>query len=112
MMSWFVSVLESYGDDAIVYTNGVEHKIKAFINPVIGERYIKKWKVMTKLGETDQSTYYYFGPPDCEIWDCENSYVICNGKEYQFVRAEAYRVEGKTSHWEAMLKIREDDYDG
>lgn len=111
-MNWFSSILEQYGDDVVVYTDGKEHHVKAFINPVIGERYMKKWKSMTKLGEVDQATYYYFGPPDCEILDCENSYVICNGKSYQFVRAEAYRVEGHASHWEAMLKIREEDYDG
>ena len=111
-MNWFTSILEQYGDNAIVYTNGKEHRIKAFVNPVIGERYMKKWKSMTGLGEVDQATYYYFGPPDCEILDCENSYLRCNGKSYQFVRAEVYRVEGKNSHWEAMLKIREEEYDG
>lgn len=111
-MSWFSKILEQYGDDAVVHTNGQEFHVKAFVNPVIGERYMKKWKAMTKLGEVDQATYYYFGPPDCEIVDCENSYVVCNGRSYQFVRAEVYRVESKPSHWEAMLRLKEEEFDG
>ncbi|MBE6948503.1 MAG: hypothetical protein E7456_01530 [Ruminococcaceae bacterium] len=111
-MNWFASVLEQYGDDAVICVNGVERNIKAFVNPVIGERYMKKWKTMTKLGESDEATYYFFGPPDCEITDCDNSWLTLNGKCYKFIRAEAYRVEGKISHWEAVLRHREEEFDG
>ena len=111
-MRFFAKILEQYGDDAVVFTNGGEHHVKAFINPVISERYLKKWKTMTKLGEVNNATYYYFGPPDCDIDDSEESYVVMRGKSYRFIRAEQYFVEGEPSHWEAMLEIKEEDYDG
>ncbi len=108
----FAAVLDRYGDDAVVYTNGENHAVKAFVNPVISERYLKKWKTMTKLGEVNNATYYYFGPPDCDIDDPENSHVTIRGKTYRFIRAEKYVVEGIPSHWEAMLEVKEEDYDG
>jgi predicted heme/steroid binding protein len=44
---------------------------------------------MTKLGEVNNSTYYYFGPPDCDIDDNGESYVTMNGVSYRFIRAES-----------------------
>jgi hypothetical protein len=108
----FKEILNRYGDDAVVHTRGGEHHVRAFINPVISERYLKKWKTMTKLGEVNNSTYYYFGPPDCDIDDNGESYVTMNGVSYRFIRAEKYVVERVPSHWEAMLEIKEEDYDG
>ena len=37
----FAAVLDRYGDDAVVYTNGENHAVKAFVNPVISESYLK-----------------------------------------------------------------------
>ena len=38
-------------------------------------------------------------------------YLIVDGKSYDFVRAEPYTVEGQVSHWEAVVKVREEDYE-
>lgn len=111
-MSCFASILAEYGDDAVVFTDGQLFNVRAFVNPIISDRYLKKWKAMTKLGEVDEATYYYFGPPDCNILDCDNSYVVCNGVTYQFIRAELFRVERVPSHWEAVLRIKEEVFNG
>jgi len=109
-LSRFEDVLKKYGQDAVVFTGGEERHVKAIVNPVISERYIKRWKTMTGLGEADNSSFYYFGPPECDIADPESSFVECGGRRYAFVRAEKYTVEGRTSHWEGMLRPWEEDY--
>ena len=110
-MSRFCDVLKRYGQEVTVFTGGCEHSVRAIVNPVISERYIKRWKIMTDLGEVDNSSFYYFGPPDLNIDDCEGSYVECGGRRYSFIRAEKYTVEGVTSHWEGMLRPWEEDFD-
>jgi len=96
----------------VLHLGNEKKATKVFIQPVINNTDFKYWSEMTDLGEANISRYYFFGPSDIEITDCENSYLLCNGKEYVFLKAEPFKVEGQVSHWEGVLKIREELFNG
>ena len=108
----FSEILKRYGDDAVLNSNGTEIAVKVFIQPVLQNRLEGTWHKMTDLGERDTSRYYYFGPADVEIKNCEETYVTCREKVYDFLKAEPFRVEGQISHWEGILEQREALFDG
>jgi hypothetical protein len=69
----------------------------------------KMFSVMTALGEADKSGYYGYFPSDAEADDAE--FVICDGVSYDVTRIEKFKIRGTVSHWEAILKKREEIYD-
>lgn len=111
-MSIFSEILMQHGENAVLRENGEEREIKVFIQPIINRAEDRTWHKMTELGEYDASRYYYFGPAEVEIGDCDGTCILYNGQEYRFLKAEAFRVEGKISHWEGVLKKKEEIYDG
>ena len=112
-MTVFSEILKKYGDAAVVsYGDGSLHNVKAFVQPVIRRTDGKEPHIMTRLGETDTSRYYYFGPPDVSLGEVRDTYVVYSETKYDVVKAEMFRINGKNSHWEAVLKRREGNYHG
>ncbi|MBQ3405394.1 MAG: hypothetical protein IJG63_08280 [Oscillospiraceae bacterium] len=99
-------ILNRYGEEALLCTGGETKTIKVFINPIITNRSDKTWSGTLPVGEVDKSRWYCFGPPDCPVDDCENSYLLKGDDSFDFVRAEMYTVEGAPDHWEAVLRVR------
>lgn len=102
----FLDILNSYGEEAIVFRGDNNFSVKIFVQPVMS-RHSDNEKTFTRLGEADRAKYYYFGPPDVEICADEDMYVTCGEVSYDFVKAECYKVLGRASHWEAVLRLRE-----
>lgn len=110
-MTVFSEIVEKYGDPAVLYEAAGEKEIKTFIQPIL-TGHDKPWLRMTNLGEADTSRYWYFGPADAEITDTKGTYISCLGRTFDFIKAEPFRIQGVVSHWEGILKIREETYDG
>jgi len=102
-------ILKRYGEDALLHSGGRVIPLKVFINPIITNRSDKTWSDTLSIGEVDKSRWYCFGPADCPVENCEDSYLIRGGDRFDFVRAEMYRVEGVPDHWEAVLRVRNRD---
>ncbi len=108
----FSEILKKYGDLAVLSLNGNEVEAKVFIQPVIHNRLERDWHKMTGLGNEDISRFYYFGPAEVAIEDVENSYITCAGKTFDFLKAEPFRAEREVSHWEGLLRVRGEVFDG
>ena len=108
----FSEILKQYGDEATLHLSGTDMAAKVFIQPILSNRLDRRWREMTNLGERDTSRFYYFGPADAEIADYTAAVVTCGNKTYRFLKAEPFRVEGKVSHWEGILELREALFDG
>ena len=109
-MTVFTKLLYKYGAPVVIHSDTGENHTKALVQPVMDRKSTKKWEEITRLGERDTSRYYFFGPPDITI--AKGMYVDYDGRLYDVIRAERYRVGGKASHWEAVLELREEIYDG
>lgn len=108
-MTTFSRIIERYGDSAALYTaEGTESGCKCFIQPVMPRSAEKGCSVMTALGMCDKAGYYGYFPENAEVKRC--SWVICDGVAYDVTRAEKFKVNGKMSHWETVLRKREDTY--
>lgn len=104
----FVDILNKYGESALVFKGKSGTPAKIFIQPVMTQNSDND-NSFTRLGQMSEARYYYFGPPDVEIHPCADMYIACGGVSYEFVRAECYKALGKPSHWEAVLRLREED---
>lgn len=109
-MTVFADILKRYGEASVIHSGQTETDVSVFIQPMVTNRTEQTWREMTELGECDTSRYVAFLPADavCRVGDVLTS----NGTEYEFLKAEPFRVHGKLSHIEAVLKKREDVYDG
>jgi len=108
-MTTFSRIIERYGDGAVLYTaEGAVSGCKCFIQPVMPRSAEKVYSEMTALGMGDKAGYYGYFPENAEMEKC--GWVICDGVAYDVMRAEKFKVNGKTSHWETVLKKREDAY--
>ena len=104
-MTPFTAILARYGETASLTHGGVTSSVRAFLQPVITRRTERVWRDVTELGERDTSRYLAFLPPDAEA---EPGDVLCtDGAEYEFLKAEKFRVRGAVSHIEAVLSVRE-----
>lgn len=110
-MTAFAGLIEAYGVEAALVRGGVSEPIHVFINPILTNRSDKTWRAVTPLGERNKARYYCFCPPELDLSTAGEIYLIVDGKSYDFVRAEPYTVEGQVSHWEAVVKVREEDYE-
>ena len=108
-MTTFSRIVERYGDDAQIFEKNGEMRVsKCFIQPVMPRTSEKMFSEMTVLGEVDKSGYYGYFPDCADVCDAE--YVICDGVSYDIKRTEKFKIRGKVSHWEALLKKREEIY--
>ncbi len=110
MNTTFSRIIERYGDDAVLHGNGETTEIKCFLQPVMRRTHDRRWRDMTELGEKDTSRYYAFFPADAPLDGC--GYVSVGERDFDIVRKEAYIVEKRVSHWESILTVREEEYDG
>ena len=108
-MTTFSGIVERYGDEAQIFgENGEMRVCKCFIQPVMPRTSEKMFSAMTALGEADKSGYYGYFPAHAEAADAE--YVLCDGVSYDVTRIEKFKIRGCVSHWEALLKKREEIY--
>jgi len=111
-MGAFASILRRHGVTSVISTADGQREVPSFIEPIISSPERNGWTDVTRLGERNASRWYWFGPPESDITDPENTVITVGGVSYDVLKAEPYVVNRKTSHWEAVLRIREDDYDG
>ena len=64
------------------------------------------WQRVSLLGDHDTSRYLAFLPPEAES-DIGDEIEI-RGEAYEFLKAEKFRVNGRVSHVEAVLRKREE----
>ena len=110
-MTTFAALIDAYGVEAALVHGGISEEMRAFINPILTNRSDKTWSAVTPLGERNKARYYCFCPPQAGLDAAKDAYLIVDGKSYDFVRAEPYVVEGSVSHWEAVVKVREENYE-
>ena len=110
-MTVFTEILNRYGEKAVLQESGRERTVRVFIQPIINHGSDKTWKDMTLLGERNLNRYYCFGPSE-KTAPNTGSVVLCGDRKYEVVRGEQFKVNGGISHWEAVLRIMEDEYDG
>lgn len=110
-MTVFSEIVSRYGDEAILHMTTGTAAFRAFIQPVMAGHNSFRYK-MTNLGEENTGRYLLFGPAGMDIPDDGTAWITCLGKTYDILKAEPFRVQGRKSHWEAVLKIREEEFDG
>ena len=108
-MTAFTQIIKKYGDIATVHSPDGDKTLKVFLQPILTDRAVKSWKTVTPLGQVDSARFRCFFPPDVVLDKYEQLWVECMGRKLDFVRAEPYRIGGRTSHWEAVLRVREED---
>ena len=108
-MTTFAALIDAYGVDAVLVHGETSEQLHVFMNPILTNRSDKTWSAVTPLGARNKARYYCFCPPQADV-AAPGAYLIVDGKSYDFVRAEPYTVEGRVSHWEAVVKIREEAY--
>ena len=110
MSTAFSEILEKYGDPVTLYFDGSSTDTTGFVQPVLSRHIKETWSTMTELGESDTSRFYGFFPGDLSMEGC--LYIDCGDVEYDIIRAEPYKVMGTVSHWEALMRKREEEYVG
>ncbi len=104
-MTAFARILLKYGDTGVRYDGAEAKGIRVFIQPMMTRRTEKVWSRATRLGERDTSRYLAFLPPEAEAGAGDTLSV--DGRDYEFIKAERFKVNGSASHVEAVLRIKE-----
>jgi len=89
---------------------GTEETVRVFVQPMMTRRTERVWQKVTLLGDHDTSRYLAFLPPDAK--SAVGDTLEAQGETYEFLKAEAFKVNGKTSHVEAVLQKREEKRGG
>ena len=98
-MSAFASILERHGIVSVISAGGEEREVASFIEPIMSRSELTSWIDVTRLGERNASRWYWFGPPDSDITDPENTVITVDGVSYDVLKAEPYIVNRRVSHW-------------
>jgi hypothetical protein len=94
--------------DVTIYDgDGVKAETRAIVQPVLDMGESGK-EEMTLLGMKDDSGYFAALPPETEIE--RGDWLRWEGWDFDVLRAEKFYVNGKPSHIEAVLRIREEAY--
>ncbi|HHU05007.1 MAG TPA: hypothetical protein GXZ65_00810 [Clostridiales bacterium] len=106
-MDALFKLARDYGEPCTVYfEEGSEGSFaSAFIEPLMDRRSTRIWREMTELGEIPGMRYIYVGPPDLPLK--AGSRIVTADRDYEVIWAESYKMKNKTTHWEAVLRLRE-----
>lgn len=109
-MSIFAGIIERYGDEAVIH--GEEDiACRCFIEPILSKNIEKTWSQMSRVGARDGARFYGFFPPEVSM--PKKGYVTCGDRQFDILRTESFKVYGKVSHFEALMRIRpEGEHDG
>ena len=104
-------LLNAHGDDAVITDSKGSHREKVFIEPramsfAADEKYIP-----THLGIAETGDYLCIMRGGFDFDGVKRSVLTYCGSEYRFVNAALFRVERENSHWEFILRKREELYD-
>ena len=108
-MTAFSDILSRYGEEGTVICGGISQEVKLFVQPVFSSSSSSIQRTMSELGQVDTDRYYCFGPHNSPVPQ-KDDIVICGDVRYQVIRAEAFKVGGDISHWEAMLLKERENY--
>jgi hypothetical protein len=109
-MNTFADIVERYGMDVTICgDDGVKAEARAIVQPVLdmGE---SSRETKTLLGTKDDSGYFAALSPETEIE--RGDWLRWGNRDFDVLRAEKFYVNGKPSHIEAVLRIREEAYVG
>ncbi len=102
-------VIERYGGSAVIFRGEEKESVKAIIQPALSMDE-NSMENMTPLGMRDYSGYFAVLPPDAEI--CRGDGISWDGRDFYVIRSERLFVNGVCSHVEAVLRLREEVWDG
>ncbi len=104
-MTAFARILLKYGDTGVLYHGPEAKGVRVFIQPMMTRRTERVWNKVTRIGERDTSRYLAFLPPEAEAE--AGDALSVDGRDYEFLKAERFKVNGKASHIEAVLQLKE-----
>ena len=110
MTNAFNGIISRYGEVTKISWQGTEIMTKSFLQPVINSSSGDK-KTITPLGEVNTTNYYWFAPADIKLDTDKQITIEACGKTYELIKAEMFIAMGRVSHWEGVLRVR-DEYDG
>lgn len=101
-MNTFCRILEKYGEDTIIVFGDKKKFARSFIQPVVrsGETRV------SHLGKVNDGEYYWFAPGHLALEQDAKMTVSTSDGTFDVVRVEKFRVFGRVSHWEGILKRR------
>ena len=109
-MSVFAGILRKHGVPAVIDDGTTQKTVKAFLEPIMSRAERMEWVDVTRLGERNISRWYWFGPPESDIDETKDTVITVGGTAYTVLKAAPYTVNGEISHWEAVLRKREEEY--
>ena len=109
-MTTFARILIRYGEEAVLTHGGAEESVRVFVQPMMTRRTERVWSRVTPLGDHDTSRYLAYLPPEAKA--AAGDALSVGGESYEFLKAEAFKVNGSVSHVEAVLQRREALRDG
>ena len=107
-MNTFGKILEKNGTDAVFTDRKGRHSLKVFIVPEKMGFSDESRTYTGELGTSDDSRYLMFFSGIFEFDGCKNTEVFAEDRGYEFINCELFRVNGKPSHYEALIKLREE----
>lgn len=107
-MNTFGRILNRNGTDASLSDSGGEHSVKVFLVPEKMSFGDESRILRGSMGVSDESRYLLFFSGDFTFMGCSETVLQCGGHSYEFINCELFKVNGKASHYEALVKLREE----
>lgn len=102
----FARILELYGQQATVYTQGEPQgtAVRAFFQPVLDRGTAQA--VPSPMGEVRQDRFLYLGPPETPLECAPECGVEVGGELYRPQAVQPVYIGGTLSHYWAVLTHR------
>lgn len=109
-MTDFNYILKSCGENAVVTDSSGSHQIKVIVTPETQNHGKSSGFNVTEMGVEDTARFLCFLPGNFEFEGCRTSWLSFGGQQYDFINASFFKVQGKASHWECVIKKTEEPY--
>ncbi len=104
------SLIEKTGEQmALLYPDGKELSVSALLLPLFS-RAEDPAEAVCPLGEVSRLRWRYIGPSAGELKNWKGVILQVGDENYDFVWAKDYGLNSQTSHWEGLVKRREDTH--
>lgn len=106
--------IEEFGQHVTMFSseNVSGLNFTGYIEPLTPQS-TSKLHVRTKAGGVKKEEFLLIAGTDSFPNGTENVRLVCNGLEYDLIRADKFYLASEFTHWEAVLRLRgkvRDDY--